>query len=229
MPLIDCVKNNMKEKLDVLIIILLGIGLTLLTIFYAGVRGDMTMIVEKEGFSDFTNWVSIIVTIGASVTIAVSILNYTKTEQDKINKIIGEQNSIRQKKRNFAIKKISLLLSIIDDILKEDSPDYEDARENFNKITNIIGFFSDSLDSIETQNILELSEIGELMCKNNGILSLRSDSSLPFTTDSIPANLSALRSLIQQNLQKIVEKNELKCFCGNFIPCSIHVNESISD
>ena len=96
----------MKEKLDFLIIILLGIAITLLIIFYVSVRGDMTMIVEKEGFSDFTNWVSIIVAIGATVTIAVSILHYTKTEQDKINKIIGEQNSSRQKKN--LIKKLPL-------------------------------------------------------------------------------------------------------------------------
>ena len=98
----------MKEELDILLIILLGLGLILLTILYVSFRGDMTMLIEKDGFLDFTNWVTIIVTIGASVTIAVSILHYTKTEQDKINKIIGEQNSSRQKKSDFAIKKISL-------------------------------------------------------------------------------------------------------------------------
>lgn len=216
----------MKEKLDILIIILLGIGLILLTIFYVSVKGDMIMLIDKEGFLDFTNWVAIIVTIGASVTIAVSILIYTKMEQDKINKIIGEQNSSRQKKRDFVIKKISLLLAVIDNILKENSPDYEDAREYFNKITDIIGFFSDSLESRETQNILELSEIGEIMCKNKGMLPLRSDSPSTFTTNTIPATLPALRILIQQNLQKIVRKNESKCYCGNPLPCLIHVNES---
>lgn len=217
----------MKEKLDILLIILLGLGLILLTILYVSFRGDMTMLIEKDGFLDFTNWVTIIVTIGASVTIAVSILHYTKTEQDKINKIIGEQNSSRQKKSDFAIKKISLLLTIIDEILKEDHPDYEDAQKHFNKIADIIGFFSDSLESKETQNLLELSEIGEIMCKNKGILPLRSDRIWPFTTDTLPATLSALRVIIQQNLQILVRKNkELKCFCGNPLPCSIHVNES---
>lgn len=217
----------MREKLDILIIILLGLAITLLVIFYVSLRGDMTILVQEDNFWDFTNWVAIIVTIGASVIIAVSILIYTKTEQDKITKIIDEQNLTRKKKRDFAIEKISLLLTSIDEILNEENPYYEEAQEYFNKITNTIGFFSESLESKETQNLLELAEIGELMCKNKGSFSMRSTGTWPFTTNSIPANLAALRDLIQQNLDLFVSKNgEKECFCGNKLPCAIHVNES---
>ena len=186
------------------------------------------MLIQEDDFWDFTNWVSIIVTIGTGIIIAVSILIYTKIEQDKITRIIDEKNSTRKKKRDFAIEKISLLLTIIDEILKEETPNYEEAQQYFNKIINTIGFFSESLESKETQKILELAEIGEIMCKNKGIFPLRTDRTWPFTTNSIPANLAALRHSIQENLKIFVRRNEeIKCFCGNELPCTIHANESI--
>lgn len=218
----------MKEKFDILIIILIGLIITLLVIFYVSMRGDMTILILKEGFWDFTNWVAIIVTIGSSVIIAISILVYTKMEQDKITKIVDEQNFTRIKKREFAKKKISLALTIIDEILKEDEPDYEEALQYFNKIMNTIGYFSESLESTETQSILELAEIGEIMCKNNGSFMLRSDRTWPFVTNSIPATLSSLKQLIQDNMELFINKNEeVKCFCGNKLPCQIHVNKSV--
>ena len=69
----------------------------------------------------------------------------------------------QEKKQEYELQKIKLLLTLAKEEFQDE--DYEDAKETFNEIIVTLNILSDALETLESQHILELAEIGKLFCK----------------------------------------------------------------
>lgn len=79
---------------------------------------------------------------------------------------------------------------------------YEESIITFDQIIITLNIISDVLDTDDLQQILELSEIGKMVCKQKGTFSIRADGILPFTI-SVPANSSAFFHTFDVIIQSI--------------------------
>lgn len=146
--------------------------------------------------NDLRNWVSLTIEAGIGIFIAVMVLYYDKSQRNKIKKL-------QDKKREYCLHKIKLLLTLAKEKFQDE--DYDDAKETFNEIISTLNIFSEILEASESQQILELSEIGKIFCKYNGDHPILPSRTMPFTT-SIPANKAALFDKFEEVIQIISKK-----------------------
>jgi hypothetical protein len=151
----------------------------------------------KEG--DFQNWTSFVFELGLGAYMAIAILTYENFQKEKAKKQ-------QKKKREYGLQKMKLLLTRTKEEFEDE--DYDNAKDTFDQIIVTLTIVSDVLETEESKQILELSEIGKLFCKQKGGHSIQPNRTLPFTT-SIPANKGALFQKFDQVIQ-MISKNESK-------------------
>lgn len=139
---------------------------------------------------------SLTIEAGIGIFIAVMVLYYDKSRQRK-------DREIQNKKRVYGLKKISLLLTLAKEEFQDE--DYAVAKETFNEIISTLNIFSETLEISESQQILELSEIGKIFCKYDGTHPVIPTRTMPFTT-SVPANKAALFGKFDEVIGMISEK-----------------------
>lgn len=191
----DIVKKIGTTSPWIPIIGLFLVGYLLITVFMVfGIASkDLTFFETRDGIKDVSNWATIVVSLIIGAVLSISILIYSITRQNKSKKLLDE-------KKTYGLKKIQLLLTLSKEEFEDD--DYDAANETFDKITQTLQIFSESINFKESSEILELVEIGKLFCKYNGDHPVNPNRTFPFTT-SIPANKAALFSKFDQVLNLI--------------------------
>lgn len=145
---------------------------------------------------DLANWATVVIEIGIGSFISGMVFLYDR-EQNKKNE------EKQKKKREYALQKIKLLLALVNEEFQ--AGDYEFAKETFDKIVSTLNILSDAFDAQELQQILELSEIGNIFCKYKGEYPIHPSRTMPFTT-SVPANKAALLAKFNEVIRNISEK-----------------------
>jgi hypothetical protein len=154
--------------------------------------------ITKDG--DLQNWSASIFEFGLGLYVSVAIVTYENVKQDKLRKQ-------QKKKENYGFQRLSLLLNLAKNQFKKDN--YDDAMVTFDQIIITLNIISDVLDTENLRQILELSEIGKIGCKQKGSFSISVDEILPFTI-SVPANSSAFFLIFDLTLQSISSNERTK-------------------
>lgn len=149
---------------------------------------------------DIENWTSLILELGLGGYIALAIFTYENLQKEKSKKL-------QTKKQEYGLKKITLLVSLAKEEFQD--KEYDSAKDTFNNILSTLTIFSGAFEQSETQQILELAEIGKIFCKYKGEHPTHPNRTMPFTT-SVPANQVALFQKFNEVLSHISKNSSIE-------------------